>query len=91
MERSTVDLGVSLHEEILLDDPPSGIGDIFHCFLIFFRDILPAEECAVLADSVNLLVKKLERFFQLKGFLGSTYHFLCRIEIGGHHALSVSR
>lgn len=54
MERRTVDLGVILHEEILLDDPPSGIGNVLHSFLVFFRDILPAEECAILTDSVNL-------------------------------------
>lgn len=54
MERRTVDLGVILHEEILLDNPPSGIGNVLHGLLIFFRDILPAEECAILTDSVNL-------------------------------------
>lgn len=57
MERSTLDLGVVLHKEILFDDPPSGIGDVFHRFLVFFRDILPAEERAILTDSVNLWIK----------------------------------
>lgn len=57
MERSTINLSVILHEEILLDDPPSGIGNVLHSFLVFFRDILPAEECAILADSVNLWIK----------------------------------
>lgn len=54
MERSTVDFGVILHEEIFLHNPPSGLRNIFHRFLVFFRDVLPAEERTILADSVDL-------------------------------------
>lgn len=36
MERSTVDLSVVLHEEIFFDDPPSGVGNVFIRFLVFF-------------------------------------------------------
>lgn len=54
MERSTVDFSVILHEEIFLHNSPPGLGDIFHRFLVFLRDVLPAEERTILADSVDL-------------------------------------
>jgi hypothetical protein len=54
MERSALDLGIVLHEKILLDNPPSSFGNIFHGFFVFFRDIFPAEKGTILADGVDL-------------------------------------
>lgn len=54
MERSAVDPGVILHEVILLDNPPPFIGNILHRVRVFLGHVLPAEESAILADSVNL-------------------------------------
>lgn len=54
MERSTVDPGIVLHEVILLDDPPPLVGDILHRVGVFLGHVLPAEECTILADCVDL-------------------------------------
>lgn len=54
VERSAVNFGVVLHEEVLLDNPPPGFRNVLICFRVFFGHILPAEKGPVLAHGVDL-------------------------------------
>lgn len=54
VECSAVDLGIILHEEILLDNPPPGLCDVLLRLGIFLGHVFPTEKGSILADSVNL-------------------------------------
>lgn len=54
MERSTVDLGIALHEEVFFDNAPPGFCNIIHRFWIFLCNILPAENRSIVTDGVYL-------------------------------------
>lgn len=54
MKRCTVDLGIVLHEEVLLGNPPTGLCNILLRLWIFLRHVLPTEEGPILADSIDL-------------------------------------
>lgn len=54
VERSAVNFGIVLHEEVLLHNSPTGFRNILIRLWIFLGHILPAEKGSVLADGVNL-------------------------------------
>ena len=54
MEGSAVDLGIVLHEEVLLNNPPASLRDIIHRFRVLLGHIFPSEQGSVRADCVDL-------------------------------------
>lgn len=87
VERSTVDLGIVLHKEILLYNPPPSVCNVLVCLLIFFGHICPAEKSTILADRVDLWLCENRN---VDNSTKKTYRFLFSIEVCSHHTLPVA-
>lgn len=55
MKRCTVDLGIVLHEEVLLDNPPPALCNILLRLRAFLRHVFPTEEGSILTYSIDLI------------------------------------